>query len=141
MPAPSVGAVVSHAARLLTLALADAHKSLALAPAQYRILVELWQEDGLTQHALVQKLDLEQSTVGTTLSRMERDGLIQRQPHLNDGRSQLIHLTPHAKALQAPATAAASQINNDILSDFSEREQAQLFEFIDRIICRFKAQP
>lgn len=130
----SLGGTVSHAARLLTQALADAQKGLALAPAQYRVLVELWQEERLTQHDLVKKLDIEQPTVGSTVNRMERDCLIQRQPHPHDGRSQIICLTEKAKKLKAPATHAAKEINERILSDFSDAEKIQLFEFLDRII-------
>lgn len=135
---PSLGAVVSHAARLLTQALAESQKSLSLAPAQYRVLVELWQQDQLTQHMLVQRLDIEQSTVGNTLNRMERDGLIQRQPHAQDGRSRIICLTPLAKQLKPAAMSASSQINEAVLSAFSEAEKAQLFEYMGRIIQKLK---
>ena len=139
LPTSSVGAVVSHAARLLTQALAEAQKTLPLAPAQYRILIELWRQDELTQQDLVQKLDIEQSTVGNTINRMERDGLIHRQPNPNDGRSQVICLTARAKELQGPATSVAHEINEDVLSEFSEAEKTQFFEFIDRIIRRLKS--
>lgn len=135
---PSLGAVVSHAARLLTQALAESQKSLSLAPAQYRVLVELWQQDQLTQHMLVQRLDIEQSTVGNTLNRMERDGLIRRQPHAQDGRSRIICLTPLAKKLKPAAMNASSQINEAVLSEFSEAEKAQLFEYMGRIIQKLK---
>lgn len=135
---PSVGAVVSHASRLLTQALAEAQKALPLAPAQYRVLIELWQTEGLTQQALVQKLDIEQPTVGSTINRMERDGLVQRKPHPRDGRSQVICLTEKAKKLKGPATKAANNINQTALLDFSEAEKNQLFEFLDRIIGRLK---
>lgn len=134
----SLGAVVSHAARLLTQALADAHKTLPLAPAQYRVLVELWQTEHLTQQELVQKLDIEQPTVGSTINRMERDDLIQRQPHPRDGRSRVICLTEKAKRLKIPATNAAEEINKNVLSDFSDAEKEQFFKFLDRIINKLK---
>ena len=135
---PSVGAVVSHAARLLTQALAEAQRPLSLAPAQYRVLVELWQEEYLTQHDLVRRLDIEQPTVGATISRMERDGLIKRQPHPHDGRSQVICLTALARQLKVPATDAAHRINDDVLSDFSDADKAQLFELLGRIINKLR---
>lgn len=137
-PTPSVGAVVSHAARLLTQALAEAQKALPLAPAQYRVLVELWQEEHLTQHDLVQRLDIEQPTVGATINRMERDGLIQRQPHPHDGRSQVICLTTRGKDLKTPAINVANAINDYVFSDFSEADKASLFEFLARIIAKLK---
>lgn len=134
----SVGAVVSHAARLLTQALAEAQRTLHLAPAQYRVLVELWQDEPLTQHDLVRRLDIEQSTVGATMSRMARDGLIQLQPHPHDGRSQVICLTELARQLKIPATNLAKEINDDVLSEFSEEERVQLFELLGKIINKLK---
>jgi len=49
--------------------------------------LQLWAEDGLTQRDLVERLDIEQATMGNTLGQMEHDGLIVRTPHPTDGRA------------------------------------------------------
>lgn len=134
----SAGAAVSHAARLMLQTLADAHQGLRIAPAQYRILTELWKYGGLTQRDLVARLDVEQSTIGNTLNRMERDGLIQRKQHPTDGRAQIIGLTARARKLREPAMAIANKINNAALSGFSAAEKAQFHEFMNRIISALK---
>jgi MarR family transcriptional regulator for hemolysin len=44
----------------------------------------------------VEIASIEQSTMAATLSRMERDGLIERTANPDDGRSALFKLTPAA---------------------------------------------
>lgn len=134
----SAGAAIAHAARLMSQTLAEAQQDLNIAPAQYRILTELWKYGGLTQRDLVARLDIEQSTIGNTLSRMERDGLIQRKPHPTDGRAQIIGLTARARKLKEPAMAIGAKINNVALSGFSAAEKAQFREFMNRIISALK---
>lgn len=134
----SAGAVTSHAARLFIQALAVAQQGLNIAPAQYRLLTELWQEDGLAQKDLIKRLDIEQSTIGNTLNRMVRDGLIERKPHLKDGRSQILCLTPHAKMLKDQAIKNAFRINEKALSGFTEVERQQFFLLMEKMIKALK---
>jgi DNA-binding MarR family transcriptional regulator len=94
-------------ARLFAIGLTERLRPLSLATAQFAVLLHLWENDGLTQRDLVERLDLEQATVGNTLNRMERDGLILRKPHPDDGRSQIICITDRARALRAAATRSA----------------------------------
>ena len=137
----SAGAWISHAARLLNQRLAEAQQPLQLTPGQYKVLVELWKKDGLTQRELVQRLDIEQSTIGNTLNRMERDELIERRPHPTDGRAQLICLASRAIDLKGAAVAAADTINQRALAGFSDQERSQLFMFMERIVLALKEEP
>ena len=67
--------------------LASRANALGFLPGQFPVLVELWNEDGLTQRELLDRLDIEQATLANTLARMERDSLIVRQPHPRDRRA------------------------------------------------------
>jgi DNA-binding MarR family transcriptional regulator len=144
MPKPSfqsqsAGYLVNHMARLFATALADALQPLGLAPAQFMTLLELWQEEGLTQRDLVQRLDVEQATMASTLNRMERDGLITRRPHPQDGRAQCVHLTEHARSLRDPALAAARALNAHALGGLSAEERQQFLCTAQRVIGALKA--
>jgi DNA-binding MarR family transcriptional regulator len=108
----STGFQANHMARLFTQALAQALKPVEIAPAQFIVLTELWEGESLTQSDLVRRLDVEQATMGNTLKRMERDGLIVRKPHPEDSRSQLIELTRRAAKLERTAKEAAGHINS-----------------------------
>jgi len=107
---------------------------LGFSPGQFPILLELWSEDGLTQKQLLDRVDIEQATMANTLSRMERDGLVERRPHPSDKRAQLVFLTNKAAAMQAEAIEAAMAADTDLLKDFRQFERELLLEYIRRVL-------
>ena len=119
----SAGYLMNHIARQFAILLSEGLKPLGIAPAQFPILIELWNKDGLSQQELVERADLKQATIANTLARMERDGLITREPNPEDARSRLIMLTEHARALQSSSTEIAKAINQESLADLSADEQ------------------
>jgi DNA-binding MarR family transcriptional regulator len=127
-------------ARLFGSALADGIRPLGLAPAQFLVLIELWQEAGLTQRQLVERLDVEQATMANTLSRMERDGLIVRRPHPEDKRAQVIHPTRKAMELEAPAKACAMNVNARALAGLDDEERQTFIALANRVIDGLKAR-
>ncbi|MDU8927523.1 MarR family transcriptional regulator [Alisedimentitalea sp. MJ-SS2] len=130
----SAGYLANHMARLFAAGLTRRISPLGIAPAQFMILLELWDEDGLTQRDLVDRLDLEQATVANTLSRMERDGLITRRASPNDGRARIVELTQASKEMREEATQAAMAQNRAALSGLTVEEQAQLVGLMQRVI-------
>jgi DNA-binding MarR family transcriptional regulator len=134
----SAGFLANHMARLFAKGLQQNIKPLGLAPAQFMTLLALWEKDGLTQRELVERLDVEQATMANTLTRMERDGLIARRAHPEDGRSQSIHLTPKAVALREPATAAARSVNAAALEPLNEAERQAFLDLTRRVIDALK---
>lgn len=130
----SAGYLANHMARLFATGLARRIKPLGLAPGQFMVLLELWENDGVTQADLVVRLDVEQATLSHTLARMLRDGLITRRASDNDKRSQVIRLTNKAQDLRSPATTAAHAQNEQALSGMSQEEQAQFTQLMIKAI-------
>ncbi len=122
----SAGYLTNHMARLFAQRLHEQTKPLGIAPAQFVVLLELWSEDGLTQRELVDRLAVEQATMANTLTRMERDGLITREPHPTDKRASVTRLTDKARALAGEATKAAQRVNDRALQDV-DREEFEVF--------------
>jgi DNA-binding MarR family transcriptional regulator len=134
----SAGYIANHMARLFGAALAEALQPLQLAPAQFMTLLELWREEGLTQKELVQRLDVEQATMASTLNRMERDRLIERWVDPQDSRAQRIYLTARAWTLEAPAIETARSINKAALGDLTKVEQDSLLALMPRVIAALR---
>ncbi|KPF75589.1 MarR family transcriptional regulator [Brevundimonas sp. AAP58] len=130
----SAGYLTNHLARLFAHRLHDAIAPIGLAPAQFMTLIELWNDDGLTQAQLVERLDVEQATLANTLKRMERDGLIERSPHPSDGRSQIICLTEKARFLEVPATSAAREISEDALMRLRPADRQSLIRLMQQLL-------
>jgi DNA-binding MarR family transcriptional regulator len=66
-------------------------------PGQIPLLLWLLQEDGVIQKVLVERSNMEQSTVAEHLERMERDGLISRERGKDDRRKYRFYLTPKGR--------------------------------------------
>ncbi|WP_271025502.1 MarR family transcriptional regulator [Rhizobium sp. RCAM05973] len=130
----SAAYLASQMAKGFARALQQRATKLGFSPGQFPILLELWSEDGLTQKQLLERVDIEQATMANTLSRMERDGLVERRPHPSDKRAQLIFLTDKAAAIQAEAIEAAMAADTDLLKNFRSFERELLLEYIRRIL-------
>lgn len=110
-PNDSLGFAVNRVARQLAAALHDRLRHLGVAPAQFGVLLLLYEADGRTQAELTEKFGVEQPTMARTLQRMERDGLIMRLPDPDDGRRTRIHLSPRAHDIGANLISEASEVN------------------------------
>ncbi|WP_416192557.1 MarR family winged helix-turn-helix transcriptional regulator [Neisseria sp. CCUG12390] len=134
----SAGYLMNHIARQFAILLNEGLSPLGVSPAQFPILLTLWEKDGLSQHDLVAIADLKQATIANTLARMERDGLIVRTAHPTDARSRAIWLTDKAKALQEKATAIAQAINQTALSVLTDDEQVAFIEMMNKVVAQQK---
>ena len=130
----SAGYLANHVARLFARGLTARIKPLGLTTGTFPALLELWEQDGLTQKQLVTRLDIEQATMANTLTRMERDGLIRRERDDTDGRVQRVWLTDRARRLRGPAIDAAMQDNARSLAPLSPQEQQVFVDLMRRII-------
>ena len=107
----SLGYEINHLARLLAHALRERIAPFGVVPGQFAQLLALYQTDGLTQAQLCEQVEIEQPTMANTLARMQRDGLITREPDPHDRRRSLVTLTGRARDLEPDLVAAARDVN------------------------------
>jgi DNA-binding MarR family transcriptional regulator len=110
--------------------LATQGMALGFLPGQFPVLLELWNEDGLTQREPLDRLEIEQATLANTLSRMERDDLIVRRPHPRDRRAVRNFLTDKGKRIEAPAVEAAREADQQLFKGFRRFEKELMLEYI-----------
>ena len=93
-------------------------------------------QDGraMTQTALAQQAAVEQPTMANTLSRMERDGLIERTPDPNDRRSALVRLSELGRARADQGLASAMEVNGIAAGALSGDELEAYLGFVRRMI-------
>lgn len=132
--ATSTGYLTNHLTRLFQASLHRRIRPYGLSPGVFPALLELWDKDGLTQRELVDRLDIEQATMANTLSRMERDGLIERRPHPTDRRAQQVWLTDAGRRCQNAAILEAIAVNDCALAELDEDEQRLLTDMLQRMI-------
>lgn len=98
------------------------------------VLVALREGRTATQRDLARFARIEQPPMAQMLARMERDGLIRREPDPADGRSAQVLLTETAEARLPGAIACVFQGNAEALAGFSAEETAQLVALLGRLI-------
>jgi DNA-binding MarR family transcriptional regulator len=96
--------------RLYSRSLAARLVPLDVQPGYLGVLHYLWQRDGVTQKELHTLMPVEQATLSNTLKRMERDGLIAREPNPDDKRHHVITLTAKGAALKPQVIQAIGDL-------------------------------
>jgi len=91
-------------------------------PAYLGVLLSLWNEDGLKANELGKRAGLEPSTMTGLLDRMERDGLVKREPDPNDRRASKIHLTQKGVDVEVTATKIVSTTLEKVFRTISEKD-------------------
>lgn len=128
----SAGYLINWAARLFTRALERRLKggSAGTMP----VFFSLIDGNAQTQKELAHWAAVEQPTMANTLARMDRDGLIEREPDPADRRSSLIRLTPLGLERAQVALGAAVDTNELGLSALDPAEREVFLEMLRRIV-------
>jgi DNA-binding MarR family transcriptional regulator len=121
-----INTALVRAARAHRVAAAQLLSEVGLHPGQEALLMELWRGDGQTQAELAEALAVEPPTITKMLQRMEAAGLVQRKPHPEDRRAQLVYLTARGKRLQQKVDKLWTQLANRAVAGLSARQQASL---------------
>jgi len=104
-----------------------------LTPPQFALLAFLWQQDGLTQVELSEKGQIDRSTVGGLIDRLERNALLERRQHPQDRRAYRIYLTEQGKALEETLSACAERSLKRITSGLNEDEIKELRRMLETL--------
>lgn len=136
----SAGYMTNWAARLFARELERQLAPSGIAPAYMPVLFALADGSRLTQKELARRAAVEQPTMAATLNRMERDGMIVRQPDPGDKRSALVALTPLALGKVATVEQVVSAINTLALEQLAPDERQQYLSLLGRVIAVLEAQ-
>ncbi|HKH42569.1 MAG TPA: MarR family transcriptional regulator [Solirubrobacterales bacterium] len=101
---------------------------------QDRLLQELWQEDGMTQRELIDRLSVEPPTVTGILQRLEREGFLTRRPDEENRRIQRVYLTDAGRKLEGPVREVWREVESSFLSGLSSADRRQLQSLLVRLV-------
>ncbi|MDR6182090.1 MULTISPECIES: MarR family winged helix-turn-helix transcriptional regulator [Asaia] len=133
-PLDHAGHYLSRIGRGLT-RIGDARlRALGLASAQLPVLSMLQNGERRTQKELATLAKVEQPTMAQLLSRMERDGLVRREPDPEDRRSTLISLTELALERLPAGREVLRQGNADMTRGLTAEEKKTLVSLLRRVL-------
>jgi len=127
----NLGYLVNRMARLVSHMFSRRLKAHGVQLGQWAILEFLYARDGLSQAQLSRLVAIEPPTIVRTIDRMERDGLVRREPHPEDGRAVRIRLLPRAIALR-DALVAESIAGNEFSARMLSREELETLKSLLR---------
>lgn len=122
--------LLKKANRLLVKKANELLKPYGITHAYTYFLMELYQQDGLTQSEMHKRIGIEQPTAVRTLDRMGRDGLILREQSPTDRRAVFIKLTDKGRQCKDIILECAKELNAIALKDFSNKDR----ELFNRLI-------
>ncbi len=104
-----------------------------ITPIQYGVLGCIWEFDMHNPKEIAAHLGVENSTISGILERMENKGLIRRMIDSTDRRFIHIELTDLSKSLEVPVRTVVTEVDNNVLGQFSEDEINTLKDILRRI--------
>ena len=100
---------------------------------QFGLLAFLWQKDGLSQTELSERSQIDRTTMGGLIDRLEKEGLVKRLPHPDDRRAYSICLTEKGKSLEAELTPLANRAQERFTGRLTHAEQETLKQLLEKL--------
>ncbi len=104
-----------------------------LTPQQFALLSFLWQQDGLSQAELSGKSQIDRTTMGGLIDRLEEEGLVRRLPHPDDRRAYRICLTDKGKGIEDELCTIACKARDRFIARLSEQEHETVRELLGKL--------
>ena len=107
---------------------------ISITPVQYTVLRNLSEGEGrvLSQQNLADALSTNKNNLADLLNRMEERKLVKRYDNPNDHRNKKVAITKKGRNEFLRARKHALNLQGDILSRFSRKEQSALLSYFSR---------
>ncbi|WP_206916688.1 MarR family winged helix-turn-helix transcriptional regulator [Alicyclobacillus suci] len=100
---------------------------------QFRIMIRLWKEDGLTQGQIAALTGKDEPSVSRLINNMIKRNLIKRLPHPEDRRTNLIFLTEEGKNIQHDLYVQYRKTTEEALQGVSASELDTCLKVLDTV--------
>lgn len=108
---------------------------LGLSPGQPKVLEYLMEWGESNQKTIADYCEIEQATVGSILTRMERDGLIVRTQREGNRRSLYVSLTPKGREMGERMAEVSRRADALAAAGLSEEERTLLPVLLEKVYC------
>src|ERR671933_1845576 len=117
----SIGFIVNRTAKVFVKALdSELREKVGVTFGQWKVIVMLVNQNGLTQKDIAEKLGLEGSTLIPIIDKMEKENLVIRKVDSSDRRNNRIYRTEKADALWDKMIECASKVRQAAIKDIPE---------------------
>ena len=132
-PDRKLGFLINDLARLLRRNFDRRLQSLGLTQVQWRAIAHLSRNEGMTQAALAEILEVQAITLTRLIDRMENAGWVERRAHPSDRRAVQLYLTGRCQPILAEMQSRASETLGEALSGIASGTEQQVVETLLRM--------
>jgi MarR family transcriptional regulator, organic hydroperoxide resistance regulator len=100
---------------------------------QWRYLRELWEEDGLSQRELSDRVGRQAATTVVAVRQLKRGGLVRTARSKFDRRKTQVFLTEKGRALHDLLVPLIDEVEDDVVQGISARDLAQFKRIMARM--------
>ena len=104
-----------------------------LHPREFAVLRAVGFQEGQSQQALGERLQIPRSRMVAIVDELEERGLLERRPHPTDRRVRELHLTKTGRKLNEQAFQAAIAYEQRISAPLTPEEREQLLDLLERV--------
>ena len=121
-----IGFLLNDASRLLRLHIDARAQRLGLTRSQWRVLLHLSNNEGISQSGLAEIIEVERMTLGRLIDRLEAAGWVRRQLDPGDRRVKQLYLAKDAEPTLREMLAITSETLEQALSGLSAEDRKRL---------------
>jgi DNA-binding MarR family transcriptional regulator len=129
----SVGFLLAKAHQCLFARFRDLLAPHGITPQQFALLAFLWKQDSLSQIELSEKTEIDRTTISGLVDRLEKQGMVSRQPHPRDRRACLVTLTTTGREAEAILSPLSQHLRQQINDGLAPGEYEQLCQLLIRL--------
>ena len=128
-----LGFIANRMVRVFQKALDEKLLPYGLTSAQFCVLAKLFEDEGLTQTELANRLFIESPTLVRTLDRMEASKIIERRRDPGDRRAYHIYLLPKGRGMRDMVDEVGNAITEKATAGLTKKELDNLRRFLRQI--------
>src|SRR6476620_1980787 len=130
----NIGFIVNRTAKTIVKAMdTELRKKVGITFSQWKVIVMLSNQNGLTQKEIADRLDLEGPTLIPIIDKMEKEGFVIRKVDVADRRNNRIYYTEKSNELWDKMTECALKIRQASIRDISEEDTVFMISILEKI--------
>ena len=128
-----IGYLIGDVSRMIRTVYDRRVEPLGLTRAQWRVITRLNRLESCTQTELASALEIEKTTLGKLIERLEAKGWVERQDDPKDARSKCLYLSERARPLLDKMNKEAEKVVTGVFAGLSKKEASQLLGLLEHI--------
>jgi MarR family transcriptional regulator, transcriptional regulator for hemolysin len=130
---PNIGFLIADVARLMRRNFDRRAQQIGLSRAQWQVLAWLKRNEGISQAALADLLEMSPMTLVRLIDKLQAAGLVERRPRPGDRRSYQLYLADHAHPLLDRLWEMGAETRRQAQAGIAKSEEQLLLELLATI--------